>query len=979
MSRLNLMTGSAIVACVASMSASACAQEARDFDISRGALGDALNAFATQSDQQLFFGGDLVAGLRTDGLRGRFSSRAALTRLLAGTGLSWSEPRPGVLYLRREERATGPAEVSEVEDVVVTGSLLRGSGELASPVLVLDRDALDSRGSGTVAEALAALPQNYAGTSTPVVQASGADRAGSNTVFATGINLRGLGPTSTLTLVNGRRLAGAGNRAEFSDVSALPSGAVERVDILLDGASALYGSDAIAGVVNVILRRAFDGQETRVRVAAGRGGAEDLMASHLAGRSWSSGSAYLSYEYQKSHALSSLDRDFTRDGDLRPFGGTDHRALNGVPGNILLFNAATSSYQSLFAIRPGLSGTAQGPSDFVAGAANLASINAGGDLVPAFERHSVYARASQTLGDRLDLSADLRFNQRDYALDGGANSGVFTVTRANPWFVSPTGAASHTIGYSFLRDLGPLRQSGRARSLGVTAGFDYALPADWSVGGYLAYAEERAEIGVRNRTHSRLVNEALGTVADDPATPFSVASDGYLNLFGDGTRNSRAVLDFISSGFSEGLQTGRSRSANLLVRGPVGSLPGGTVDLAVGASWREEGFEARTRTFISTVAPVVTDTPERNRELAAVFAELRAPIVGEGNRRRGLYSLELSLAGRWERYDDFGETRNPKLGIVWGATEALRLRASWGRSFRAPALSQIADPTSFSAPFLNRADGSRVLALFLTGGNADLQPETADTFSSGFVYAPRGGLRLSLDYFDTAFSDRIAQPVAENVNGVLFDRDLAAFVTLVNPATNPADRALLQTYAAAANFPTTYPLDSYAAVVDARWVNTGAVTVRGLDLAGTYPMAWGGTRLVADASASWILDYDSRPTPSAASRKIVGLSGYPVRLRIRAGLTWSRGTFGASLHWNHVAAYQDRVGAGIDAWDTADAQLFWTPSLSGAINGVQVRLSAQNLFDQDPPFYDAASGFGFDAGQASLLGRVVSLQLVQRW
>ncbi len=979
MSRLSLLSGSAIIACVLSISAEACAQNARDFNIPRGALGDGLNAFATQSDQQLFFTGDLVAGLRTEGLRGRFARRDALARLLAGTGLTWSEPRPGVLYLRREDRASTADEVAQVEDVVVTGTLLRGAGDLASPVVVLDRAALDARGGGTVAEILAALPQNYAGTSTPVVQASGADRAGSNTVFATGLNLRGLGPTSTLTLVNGRRLAGAGNRAEFSDVSALPSAAVEGVDVLLDGASALYGSDAIAGVVNVRLRRAFDGQETRVRVAAARGGAEEVMASHLAGRSWSSGAAYASYEYQKTQPLSSRDRAFTRDGDLRPFGGTDHRGLNGVPGNLLVFNAATSSYQSLFAIRPGASGTAQGPSDFVAGAANLGAVNAGGDLVPAFERHSVYARASQSLGDRLDLSADLRVSQRDYELDGVPNSGVFTVTRANPWFVSPTGAASHTIGYSFLRDLGPVRQSGRARSLGVTAGFDYALPADWSLAGYLSYAEERAEIGVYNRTNSRLVNEALGTIADDPATAFSAASDGYLNLFGDGTRNSRAVLHFISSGFSEGIQTGRARSVNLLAQGPVWVLPGGSVDLAVGASWRQEGFGTRNRTFISTVAPVLSETPERNRELAAVFAELRAPIVGEGNRRAGVYSLDLSLAGRWERYDDFGETRNPKLGVVWGATEALRIRASWGRSFRAPALSQIADPTFFSAPFLNRADGARVLALFLTGGNADLQPETAKTFSAGLVYAPKGGLRLSLDYFDTAFSDRIAQPVAENANGVLFDPDLAAFVTLVNPAAKPADRALLDSYAAAANFPSTYPLDSYAAVVDARWVNTGAVTVRGLDLAARYPMEIGAGRLTADGSASWILDYDSRPTPSAAPRDVVGLSGYPVRLRSRAGVTWNQGTFGASLHWNHVAAYHDRLGARIDAWDTADSQLFWTPPLAGPVSGVQLRLTAQNLFDRDPPFYDAASGFGFDAGQASLLGRVVSLQLVQRW
>ena len=978
MSRLSLLSTSAFVACIAATGAPACAQDLREFNIPAGPLGEALHRFAAQSDQQIFFSASLVAGSRTAGLQGRYAPAEALDRLLRGSGLSWSETRPGVIVLLKSGAAEEGDVEAVLEEVVVTGSLLRTSGELASPVLVLDREDIDARGAGTVAEILVGLPQNYAGTSTPVVQASGADRAGSNTVFATGVNLRGLGPTSTLTLVNGRRLAGSGNRAEFADVSALPGAAVERVDVLLDGASALYGSDAIAGVVNVILRRAFDGQESRVRLAAARGGGEDVMASHLAGRSWSGGAAYLSWEYQTTNALSSQDRDFTRDGDLRPFGGTDHRGLNASPGNILVFDPALSGYRSLYAIRPGGSGTAQGPADFVAGAANLTSVSAGGDLVPAFERHSVYGRVSQTLWDRIDLSADLRFNQRDYALAGVPNSGVFTVTRANPWFVSPTGAASHTIGYSFVRDLGPARQSGQARSLGATAGFDLELPSGWSMEGYAAFAEERSQMNVTNRTHSRRVNEALGTLPDDPATAFSAARDGYLNLFGDGTANSRAVLDFISSGFSRGLQTGRSRSVNLLAQGPVWSLPGGSVDLALGASWRREGFEADTTTFLSSVTPVNTVTPERSRDLAAVFGELRLPVVGEENGRPGLRRLELSLAARWERYDDFGDTANPKVGLVWAPAEDFRVRGSWGRSFRAPALSQIGDRTSFSAPFFPRADGTRVLTLFLTGGNADLKPETADTFSAGVAYAPATGPRLSLDYFDTRFTDRIAQPVAENVNAVLFDPDLASFVTMVSPATSASDLALLQVWAAAPNFPTTYPLESYAAIVDARWVNTGAVTVRGLDLAASWPFETGTGRLTADASASWILDYDSRATPSASTRDVVGLSGYPVRLRSRAGLTWSGGALGASLHWNHVAAYRDRLGTGIDAWNTADAQLSWTPA-GGALEGAQIRLTAQNLFDADPPFYDAPSGYGFDAGQAGVMGRVVSLQLIQRW
>ncbi|RZJ42878.1 MAG: hypothetical protein EON86_06510, partial [Brevundimonas sp.] len=393
MKRFHLMSGAAVVAGLMAVSAPAGAQALRAFDIPAGALADGLNRFAAQSGQQIFFTGDLVAGRRTPGLRGPYAPADALNRLLEGSGLAWTETRPGVIVLRRADaRAAVEGEAAELAEVVVTGTLLRHAGDIASPVVRLDREALDRRGFATVAEALIDLPQNFAGSTTPVVALANADPGASNTVQSTGVNLRGLGPASTLVLVNGRRLAGSGSRAEFADLSALPSAAVERVDVLLDGASALYGADAVAGVVNVIMRSRFDGQETRLRVAAARGGGEDLMVSHLAGTSWDGGSAYLAVEHQQTHGLSSFDRPFTADGDLRPWGGSDRRFLYGTPGNIVAFNATLGVYESRFAIRPNASGRAQGPGDFAAGQANLQSSTYGTDLIPALVRTSAYGR-----------------------------------------------------------------------------------------------------------------------------------------------------------------------------------------------------------------------------------------------------------------------------------------------------------------------------------------------------------------------------------------------------------------------------------------------------------------------------------------------------------------------------------------------------------------------------------------------------------
>ncbi len=980
MNRFSLLSGVAVTACLVAVSPAASAQTARAFEIPAGPLRGALTAFAAQSDQQILFASDLVAGRISPGVSGRLEPGAALDRLLVGTGLSWIQSRPGVFALTRLRAEMTDEAATEVDSVVVTGSLLKSSGDPASPVIVLDRAALDRSGRGTVAEVLTDLPANYAGSGTPIVQMTTADRQGSNAVNATGVNLRGLGPASTLILVNGRRVAGTGFRGEFGDVSALPSSAVERVDVLTDGASAIYGSDAVAGVVNVIMRRAFDGQESRIRVSAAQGGAEDLLVSHLAGRRWSSGAAYLSVEYQTSNALSSLDRAYTRDGDLRPFGGTDHRAIYSAPGNLLVYNAAAGAYQVSYAIRPDASGTARAPTDFVAGAANLQSSSLGVDLLPNQTRQSAYGRVQQSLGDRLDLTADVRFNRRDYDFAGGANISILSVTRANPYYVSPTVAASSLIGYSFLGDLGPSKQKGASESLGLTTGATYALGRDWSLDGYFAFAQERGEVRVTNRVNSRRLNEALGVTADDPTTAFNTAVDGFFNPYGAGGANSRAILDFVGSGFTGSRDESRATSANLMASGPLFSLPGGAAELAAGVQIRRETFDTRITAFTSTAAPVTTVTPRAERTIRAVFAELRLPLVGPDNGRPGVRRLEVSVAGRFEDYDDFGSTTNPKVGLVWAPNADLTLRASWGTSFRAASLPQTHDAETNTITFLPRADGSRALALYLYGGNPDLKPETAETVTAGFDYRRPGGMTLSATVFDTRFTDRIAQPATENLNGALSDPALAPFVTLISPGTNAADLALIQSYIDQPGFAYAglYPASTYGAIVDGRWVNTGEVHVQGLDLSARYPLTVGPHAFSLDGSASWMLTYDSQTTPAAAVRDVVDLVGYPVRLRWRLGGAWSRGPWGADLHWNHVSDYRDRLGTRIAAWNTLDLQASLRPD-SGALAGTTLLLSVQNLTDEDPPFYDAPTGFGFDPGQASLLGQTVALQLIKRW
>lgn len=979
MTRLGLLSGAAVLASVLLSGAPACAQNERMFDIPPSELADALNRWAAQSDQQILFSGRLVAGMRSPGLRGRYTPSEALNRLLANTGLTWSETRPGVAFLRRDTEQLTSIDPVELGEIIVTGSLLKSSGPPSSPVVALSRDDLDARGFATVAESLTSLPQNYAGSGTPAALLGLADGAGGNAALATGINLRGFGPGATLTLVNGRRLAGTGSRGAFADASALPSAAVERVDVLLDGASAQYGSDAVAGVVNIIMRSAFDGQESRLRLGAADGGAEDVMVSHMAGRTWSSGAALIALEHQTSQSLNTLDRPYTATADLRPFGGSDRRALFATPGNIVAYDPASRAYVSQWAIRPDASGLARSAGDFGAGEANLTGLLTGADLLPDVERLSAYARIRQTFGDRLNVSGDLRFSRRAFGHDNAAMTTVLSVSAANPHFVSPDGSSSHLIAYSFLGDLGPSRLEGESRSVGATLGGRYEIGAGWSLDGYLAAAEERGESRTFGIVNSLFLEEALGNIGDDAATPFSTAQDGFFNPFTSGDVNGAAVLDFIGQGYSDALNRARLMSANLLLEGALWELPGGPVEVAVGAQARRETLETRYETFLATTEPEVEVDPSRERSILAVFGEMRIPIVGETNAKPGLRRLELSLAGRWEEYDDFGSTTNPKIGVVWSPSDSVVLRASYGTSYQAPGLTQMFDTAATTVTTVPQSDGSRVLAIYRYGGNPDLEAQEAKTWSAGFDLTPFDGARFSLSYFDARFTNRITQPVNENLEAVLTDSTLAPFVRVVDPAVNADDLALVRSFVEAPEFPygSLYPVTSYGAILDGRWVNAAAVEVRGLDVSSTYQLPLAGGTLRLDASASYLFDYDLQTTSAAPAAPVLGRVGYPVDLRSRLGGAWSAGAWTGALHWNHVAAYEDRSGRTIDAWNTADLQLGWSPEDGGG--GLQVLLSVQNLFDADPPFHDSAMGLGFDPGQADVLGRVASLQLIKRW
>lgn len=955
-----------------------------DFAVPAGPLERGLRTVASQSGERLLFDPSIAAGRTGPEVRGRMSTDEALRRLLAGSGLIAERTGRNVLVVRpgSEVEVRAEAEPTVLEEIVVTGSLIRGAADGPSPVVTVSRDEIDRSGRGSVVQALQDLPQNFGGTGNEGALQNGADTSASNVSYASGVNLRGLGSDATLVLINGRRMAGSGARADFADISTIPTAALERVEVLLDGASALYGSDAIGGVVNIILRRDFDGEETRLRVGSTADGASgEYGFAQSVGRQWDGGGGFVSYEYLDREALPASARDRAGDSDLRRFGGSDRRHIYSSPGNIVAYDPGLGAYVPLFAIPAGQDGTNLQPGDFRAGEVNLANTREGMNVLGRQTRHSLFAAGHQAFGDRLTISGDLRWGRRDWENVGTPPPAMLTVDSRNPFFVSPVGATSHQIAYTFRNDIGQARIFGESENLGASLGGDLRLFGDWRASAYAAWARERSEGGLSNQINSTFLNEALGRTADNPATPYSAARDGYFNPFGDGSANTPAVLAFISQGGSLSINESTVTSANLQVDGTVRRLPGGDLRLAVGLNVRREEQSDGGWSFTSGIAPNPYTPRAFSRDVAAIFTEARIPVIGEDNRRPGIERLELSVAGRLEDYEDIGSTANPKLGVLWDPAPDWRLRASWGTSFRAPALVELNERAA-NSPSLLPQGGRQTLTMLLYGGNPDLSPEEAESWTAGIEYQPEAhpGLRIGATWFSTRFDQRINRPVLDNILGALSDPTLSSFIRFISPGTSAADRALIQAILddPATQLAGNYPADAYGAIADARWRNTNSLVVEGIDLQGSWRFSRGDHDFVVGGSASWLLRYDSQATPTADVISRLDTPNNPLDLRARSFADWSRGPWSAGAALNYVDGYADLTGRPIDAWTTADLQLRWAPE-SGRLNGLQVALSVRNLFDADPPFYDAPQGIAYDAANADVLGRFVALQVTRRW
>jgi iron complex outermembrane recepter protein len=917
----------------------------------------------------LFLANESLSQIKTQPVQGELEPREALERMLKGTGLTFRFVTEHSITIKQPDVASAPPPPpppkplpqsvhhmasaapmvghNQLEEVTVTGTLIHGAVDVMSPLVYVTKQDLSLAPFATVQDALYQLPLVS-------LNAPREDLAVNNNFnWGSGISLRGLGVGATLVLVNGHRQPLSGLNGDFVDVSNIPTAAIKRIEILPDGASALYGSDAIAGVVNIILRDDFQGAETQVRYGGAPGGRDETVVSQLFGTHWDSGKAMLVYEYSDGTALAASARGYAANADKAPYGGTDFRSFYSDPGNILNPVTLQPSAQS--------------------STINLQNTFAQYQLFAQKTQHSVYATGSQQVGDNVELFAEGRFTQRKTFAQNFPEDDTLVVPGNNPF--NPVQGSTTLAAYSFGQSLGPVTFAGETRNYMGTVGAKFGLGAGWQATLSESYGRETLLDNEYNLFNQATLNVALAN--SNPAVAFN-AFGGATNPATLATIEREDLLHAVS-----GIET-----TSFIADGPLFNLPAGAARLAVGLERREESLD-HTVTNIEA-PPYGTMNARYSRHVGSAFSELSIPVIGSAENQRAAPRLELTVAGRYDDYSDFGHTTNPEFRLRSVPVNWLKLRASWGRSFRAPKLDDLSDSAE-NASFLTslpdpRSATGRSTILGLEGDNPNLQAETAKTWTAGFDVVPESdpGLTFSLTYYAIDYSGQIAQPDAADPLDILVQENQWGAVITRNPTQAQI--------AAICNRPdfegsvASCLASTPAAIVNFRLANLSSTQVSGLDLNVHQKVNSGAGRFDLGLEGNYVFHFDQAVTDTSPDIDILNSFGNPLKLRLRATAAWRQhdaedSGLGANVAVNFTNAYENPGSSllpHIDSLTTVDLQLrYHTPDDAGFLSGMEFTLNAVNIFNQSPPFADSI--YGFDTANFQPLGRVLSLSVSKKW
>jgi iron complex outermembrane recepter protein len=470
-----------------------------------------------------------------------------------------------------------------------------------------------------------------------------------------------------------------------------------------------------------------------------------------------------------------------------------------------------------------------------------------------------------------------------------------------------------------------------------------------------------------------------------PSLAFYLRDDWSLTVGGaygkDGNTDVRHLVSAASSRLvTRTCYCNQSRSWELGAEGPLFSVGGGDARLAVGAGARKDQF---------LYMPYVSGSRYGGDERARfAYAELNVPLVSPTSGLPGVHRLEFSAAVRGEDYDSFGRVTTPKFGVIYDPTADVTLKASWGKSFKAPTLLQrYQNRIAFlwsAAAVGGSVSPSDATALMSYGGNADLHAERARTWTASLALHPEAlpGLDAELTWFAIDYTDRVVEPV--NYLQALSNPAYAEFVD--RSPTLAQIQGLLATYDSAFYNLSgkAYDPSKVVAIIHDQYVNAARQRIKGLDLSGSYRIELGGSALTVRGSASWL---DSSQTTSAGRPEyaLAGTVFNPARLKGRVGSVWTSGGFSASGFVDYTGGVTNRLAASARktaSFTAVDTTINYSlGEYAGALSGLTLGLSVQNLLNRAPPLYTAAVAayVPYDATNYSAIGRFVSVSVAKHW
>jgi iron complex outermembrane receptor protein len=690
------------------------------------------------------------------------------------------------------------------------------------------------------------------------------------------------------------------------------------------------------------------------------------------GREFDNGQLMFAYEHVERDNLNGNDRDFFR-SDQRADGGKDYRVTRCNPGTLRI---GTTTY----AIPVG-GLTAANAGTLVAGSSNRCDELVGQDLFPNQEYDSFNSTASYNLSDSITLLADGFFSKRSFDRLPAFASATLTVPQTNAFFVRPAGftGSSYQVDYSFINDLPRDLNQGFARNWQVSPGVRIDLPRDWQLDGVLSYGRNHDSSDTLLGVNNTALNAALASA--DP----NVAFDPY----GLG-RTAQSVRTTIGNQIFLAPTKNKFVGYELRVNGSLMELPGGDLGLAAGYERQDQDVELGS-------ARGNPGTPMTwryfDRQIDSAYAELLLPLVGAANARNGIQRLDVTAAVRYDDYSDVGDTTNSKFGLSWKPVDALKLRASYGTSFRAPLITQIYGNSNalFGQSYQNPAGGAPLAGFALSGPNLNLGPEEATTRSIGADWDVSPNLGFGFTMFDIEYDNQVETYLA-NLSIMSRESEFAGTGIILRgtAAANRVVQLLSEGIGLArGSFPGGNP-NNVTLFVDGRNNNLGKSRTKGIDFQMDYQLETAGLGVFGfNLNSTYLTDYDLAISATAPLVDKLDLIFNPLKFKARASVNWDYEDWHSMLGVTYVGSYTNDAivpRESVSSYTPVDLRVTYSVPPSSAFNllgGMIIGMEARNLFDEDPPYVNLAPSIngsgGYDATATNPIGRLLALTLSRNW